>query len=337
MWEYVLRRVLIIFPILIGVLAFTFIIAHLVPGDPVGVYLGKKANDPVLRAQVEQRFHLNDPWYQQFWYYIKGVFTGDLGYSFVQKTSVSKTIAAKLPATIELVLVSSAFAIPAGIYLGVLSATRRNTLADAISRFIALVGISIPAFFLALLLQLAFVSDVHVFPLGSRLPNFINPPHHFTGLYLVDSVLSLDVRALLYSAYYIVLPAFALGFSIVGYILRMMRSSMLEVLSSDFVRSARAKGVSQRDVIYKHAMKNALGPTLTISGLTVGGAISGTVFVERIFNWPGIGNFAVLSALQLDFAAILGFTLVVTVAYLVANLLVDILYAYLDPQVRLGG
>jgi peptide/nickel transport system permease protein len=168
-------------------------------------------------------------------------------------------------------------------------------------------------------------------------PNSIDPPHHFTGLYLVDSVLSLDVRALLYSAYYIVLPAFALGFSIVGYILRMMRSSMLEVLSSDFVRSARAKGVSQRDVIYKHAMKNALGPTLTISGLTVGGAISGTVFVERIFNWPGIGNFAVLSALQLDFAAILGFTLVVTVAYLVANLLVDILYAYLDPQVRLGG
>jgi ABC-type dipeptide/oligopeptide/nickel transport system permease component len=337
MWEYVLRRVLMIFPILIGVLAFTFIIAHLVPGDPVGVYLGKKANDPLLRAQVEQRFHLNDPWYEQFWYYIKGVFTGDLGYSFLQKTSVSKTIAAKLPATIELVLVSSAFAIPAGIYLGVLSATRRNTLADAISRFIALVGISIPAFFLALLLQLAFVSDVHVFPLGSRFPNSIDPPHHFTGLYLVDSVLSLDVRALLYSAYYIVLPAFALGFSIVGYILRMMRSSMLEVLSSDFVRSARAKGVSQRDVIYKHAMKNALGPTLTISGLTVGGAISGTVFVERIFNWPGIGNFAVLSALQLDFAAILGFTLVVTVAYLVANLLVDILYAYLDPQVRLGG
>ena len=337
MREYVLRRVLMIVPILIGVLAFTFIIAHLVPGDPVGVYLGKKANDPVLRAEVEKRFHLDKPWLEQFWYYIKGVFTGDLGYSFLQRTSVSTALAAKLPATIELVFVSSLISVPTGIYLGIVSATRRNTLKDAAARLIALIGISIPAFFLALLLQLALNSTIHVFPLGGRFPTGVDPPAHITGLYLLDSLLSLDTRGFLYSGYYIILPAIGIGLSIIGYILRMMRSSMLEVLSSDYIRTARAKGVSERDVIFKHALKNAMGPTLTVSGLVIGGAIAGTVFVERVFNWPGIGNFAVVSAMQLDFAAILGFTLVVTVAYLLANLLVDILYAYLDPQVRLGG
>lgn len=324
-------------PILIGVLAISFVISHMVPGDPVGVYLGKRAADPVLRAAIEERYHLNDPLLDQFYYYITGVFTGDLGDSFVYKRPVAEILASQLPATIELVLVASLFAIPTGIFLGIVSATRRNTWADAASRFVALIGISIPTFFLALIVQIAFASGLPVFPLDGRYPNNVSPPDSITGLYLVDSVLTLDLRGFFNSAYYIVLPAFALGFSIIGYILRMMRSSMLEVMSSDFVRSARAKGVPERTVIYKHALKNALGPTMTISGLTIGGAISYTVFVEQIFSWPGIGSFAVRSSEQLDFAGILGFTIVVTIAFLVANLIVDIMYAFLDPQVRLGG
>ncbi|OGS42048.1 MAG: peptide ABC transporter permease [Euryarchaeota archaeon RBG_16_62_10] len=337
MWEYVVRRVLFMIPILIGVLAFSFIISHLVPGDPVGVYLGKRANDPVLRAEIEERYHLNDPLHVQFYYYITGVFQGDLGDSFVYKRPVAEIIANQLPATVELVVIASLIAIPTGIYLGIVSATKRNTFADVIARFVALVGISVPAFFLALVLQIMFVSNVQLFPLSGRISNDVSPPDSITGMYLVDSVLTLDIRAFFSSAYHIVLPAFALGFSIIGYILRMMRSSMLEVMSSEYVRSARAKGVPERAVIYKHALKNAMGPTLTISGLTIGGAISYTVFVERIFGWPGIGSFAVSSSEQLDFAGILGFTIVVTIAFLVANLIVDILYAFLDPQVRLGG
>jgi peptide/nickel transport system permease protein len=337
MWEYVVRRILFMIPILIGVLAFSFIISHIVPGDPVGVYLGKKANDPVLRAQIEERYHLNEPLQNQFYYYIVGVFQGDFGDSFVYKRPVAGILVDQLPATIELVLVASLIAVPAGIYLGILSATKRNTLLDVVSRFIALVGISVPGFFLALVLQIAFVSDIQIFPLSGRFPNDVSPPEQITGMYIVDSILRLDIRGLLYSLYYIALPAFALGFSIIGYILRMMRSSMLEVMSSEYVRSARAKGTPEKRVIYKHALKNAMGPTLTISGLTIGGALSYTVFVERIFGWPGIGNFAVVSSEQLDFAGILGFTIVVTIAFLVANLIVDIMYAFLDPQVRLGG
>jgi len=337
MWEYVVRRILFMVPILIGVLAVSFVISHMVPGDPVGVYLGKRANDPVLRAEIEKRYHLDEPLLNQFYYYVVGVFSGDLGDSFVYKRPVSEILINQLPATIELVLYASLIAVPTGIYLGILSATKRNTGLDVFSRFVALVGISVPGFFLALVLQITFVSDFHIFPLSGRFPTNIEPPHPITGLYTIDSLLQLDIRGFLNSLYHVILPAFALGFSIIGYILRMMRSSMLEVMSSEYVRSARAKGVPERMVIYKHALKNAMGPTLTISGLTIGGAISYTVFVERIFGWPGIGNFAVSSSEQLDFAGILGFTIVVTIAFLVANLIVDILYAYLDPQVRLGA
>ncbi|MDH4122710.1 MAG: ABC transporter permease [Thermoplasmata archaeon] len=338
MWEYVVRRILFIIPILIGVLAFTFVISHLVPGDPVGVYLGRMADDPIMRARIEERYHFNDPPLDQFIYYLVGVFQGDLGESLVYRNRpVAEIIMQKLPATLELVIAASIFAIPAGIYLGILSATKRNTWVDAVSRFIALIGISVPTFFLALVLQLALVSNIHLFPLDGRFPNYLDPPATITGFYLIDSAVALDIRSFFFSAYYLFLPAFALGFSIIGYILRMMRSSMLEVMSSDYVRSARAKGVAERQVIYRHALKNAFGPTLTISGLTIGGAISYTVFVERIFGWPGIGEFAVSSVEELDYAGILGFTIVVTIAFLVANLIVDILYAYIDPQVRLGG
>jgi len=337
MWEYIVRRVLFMIPILIGVLAFSFIISHMVPGDPVGVYLGKKASDPVLRAEIREKYHFNDPLEVQFYYYITGIFHGDLGYSLSGHEPVGTLIARALPATIELVLVASLFSVPAGVYLGILSATKRNTWIDVVARVVALIGISVPGFFLALLLQQFLASRFPIFPLDSRFPNNVPTPHNITGLYLVDSFLTLDLRGLFYSAYYIALPAFALGFTIIGYILRMMRSSMLEVMTADYIRSARAKGVTERRVIYKHALKNAMGPTMTISGLTIGGAISYTVFVESIFGWPGIGRFAVQSSQQLDFAGILGFTIVVTVAFLVANLIVDVLYAYLDPQVRLGG
>jgi len=337
MWEYVVRRILFMLPILIGVLAFSFIISHLVPADPVGVYLGKRANDPVLRAEIEERYHLNDPLLDQFYYYLVGVFQGDLGDSLVYKRPVTDIMLDLLPATLELVIVASLFAVPMGIYLGILSATKRNTASDFVSRLVALIGISVPVFFLALVLQIIFVSNLDLFPLSGRFPDDAEPPDSITGFYLIDSVLTLDARGFVLSLYHILLPAFALGFSIIGYILRMMRSSMLEVMSSEYVRSARAKGVPERRVIYKHALKNAMGPTLTIAGLTVGGAVSYTVFVEQIFAWPGIGKFAVDSASQLDYAGILGFTIVVTIAFLVANLIVDILYAYLDPQVRLGG
>jgi peptide/nickel transport system permease protein len=337
MWEYVVRRILFMLPILIGVLAFSFVISHLVPADPVGVYLGKRANDPILRAEIEERYHLNDPLLDQFYYYLTGVFHGDLGDSLVYKRPVTDIMMDLLPATLELVIVASLFAVPMGIYLGILSATKRNTPADFVSRLVALIGISVPVFFLALVLQIIFVSDLDLFPLSGRFPDDAEPPDSITGFYLIDSVLTLDARGFVLSLYHIMLPAFALGFSIIGYILRMMRSSMLEVMSSEYVRSARAKGVSERKVVYKHALKNAMGPTLTIAGLTVGGAVSYTVFVEQIFAWPGIGKFAVDSASQLDYAGILGFTIVVTIAFLVANLVVDILYAYLDPQVRLGG
>ena len=337
MWEYVVRRVLFMFPILVGVLAFTFLISHIIPADPVGVYLGKQANNPELRANVTARYHLDEPLEVQFYYYMKGVFTGDLGYSFLYKEDVSEILAIRLPATIELITFAIIIAIPTGIFLGVVSATKRNTVWDAIARFVALLGISVPTFFLALAVQIIFVSSWNVFPLAGRFPNTKTPPPDITGLYTIDSILSLDIQDLVTSIYYIALPSFVLGFSIIGYILRMTRSSMLEVMSSDYVKAARAKGVPERRVVYGHALKNAMGPTLTIAGLTIGGAITYTVFVESIFVWPGIGEVAVEWTKEADFSGILGFTILVTLGFLVANLMVDILYVFIDPQVRLGG
>jgi peptide/nickel transport system permease protein len=324
-------------PVLFGVLAITFLISHLVPADPVGAYLGKQANNQELRQLVIERYHFDEPIYVQFGYYLVDIFQGDLGYSLVERRDVSDIIVEKLPATLELVTVALLIAIPMGIYLGVISATKRNKASDVVSRLVALLGISVPTFFLALSLQVILATKLGLFPIGGRYPVELDPPGGGSGFYLLNSLLALDLVAFLTSLYYVMLPGFALGFSMVGYILRMTRSSMLEVMSSDYVRAARAKGVPEKTVINKHALRNAMGPTLTVVGLTVGGAITYTVFVEEIFNWPGIGQVAVKWTTEPDFAGIMGFTILVTVAFLVANLAVDLLYVYFDPQVRLGG
>lgn len=321
---------------LVGVSILTFLISHVVPSDPARTYAGPKADEETLNA-IRERYHFNDPLLDQYFFYLGGLLQGDLGDALIDRQPVADHLARAFPASVELGIAASLFAIPAGIWLGIHSATHRNRPADHLNRVVALTGISIPSFWLALILQLALVSWLGLFPLDGRLDTGQEAPTSITGLYVLDSVLTGNLNTLEQSVRHLILPAFALGFSQLGLILRMTRSSMLEVLSADYIRTARAKGLSERLIVYKHALRNAMGPTLTVSGLLVGGTLTGVVFIESIFGWNGIGEYATKSAYALDFASILGFTLLVTLIYVAANLVVDVLYAFLDPQVRLGG
>jgi peptide/nickel transport system permease protein len=229
------------------------------------------------------------------------------------------------------------FAIPLGIVGGIISAIRRNKLSDHITRIIAIAGYSLPIFWLALMLQYSFAYQIPILPLEGRLGIGMTAPSTITGLYVIDSILTGNIETLGSSLYHIILPAFTLGFATLALILRMTRSSMLEVMGMDYIRTGRAKGLSERSIIYKHALRNALIPTITVTGLAFGGLLGGAVLTETIFNWPGMGRFAAAAVLGFDFNAVMGFTILIAIIYVSANLIVDILYAVVDPRVKLGG
>ena len=333
LFSYLLRRLVGFVAVMIGVSIITFSLSHLVPADPAAVALGDHATDAQINAFREQ-YGLNKPVPEQYWIYITNLLRGDLGISIRTRRPVAADLRDFFPATFELSLAALVLSIVIGMPAGVVSATARNRLPDHVVRILSLIGGSVPIFWLGLILIGFFYGRLGWLPGGARIDKFIPPPPTVTGLFTVDSLLAGDYKAFGSSLHHLFLPALALGYFSTAIIARMMRSSMLEVLGQQFVLVARAKGLRQRLVVWRHAARNALIPTVTTIGVTFGSLLSGAVLTETIFSWPGLGRYATNSAISLDFPAVMGVTLLAALVYTVANLIVDLGYQWLDPRIR---
>jgi peptide/nickel transport system permease protein len=339
--DYIFRRLLLIIPVIIGITFITFLLSHMM-GDPAAAWLSEKtAGNEALRAQIVKAHHLDDPLTTQYYYYLTDLLHFDLGITGKNTGSrpVTDALSDYFPATLELAIVSMIFAVMIGIPLGIISAIKKDRWPDHLTRIFSLIGVSMPIFWFGCLLQLLLAYQFKVLPLDGRFDSIIGgvaPPARVTGIYLVDSLIEGDINKFYISLRHLIMPAFCLAYLYLAIITRMMRSSMLDTMTQDFIRTARAKGLSEFKVIFKHALRNALTPTLTVIGLTFGGLLSGAVLTETIFSWPGLGRFSTQAVLNADFASIMGFTLIIVIIYVFANLFVDILYVYLDPRVKIG-
>src|SRR5437762_2780352 len=289
-FQFLVRRLIGIAAVMLGVSIVTFTISHLVPADPVAAALGDRARDEQVKA-FRQQYGLDKPVPEQYWIYMTGLLRGDLGFSIRTRRPVAQDLSEFFPATFELSLTALLISLVIGIPTGIWSSLFRNRLPDHAVRIFALIGGSLPIFWLGLLLIGLFYSNLGWLPSGGRIDDFIPPPQHITGLFVLDSLLTGNVIALQNSLLHLVLPAFTLGYFSTAVISRMMRSSMLEVLGQDYIRTARAKGLLERMVILRHGLRNALIPTLTIVGLTFGSLLAGAVLTETTFSWPGLGRY----------------------------------------------
>jgi len=335
MIRFILRRLVGLVFVLAGVSVITFGLSQLVPVDPAVAALGQNAREDQIEA-FRREFGLDQPPLQQYVTYVSRLLRGDLGISIRTRRPVADDLGDFLPATIELTLAAMLITIVLGVTLGVLAAIKRNGWIDGLARLFALIGGSLPIFFLGLLALSIFYSRLRWLPGPGRLDALIEPPTQLTGLYVVDSLLTGNWQALRNSLAHLVLPALTLGYFSTAVLLRMTRSAMLDVLGQDYVRTARAKGLSERLVLTRHALRSALIPVMTTIGITFGSLLSGAVLTETIFSWPGLGRYATASAVSLDFPAVMGVALVAAVVYPLVNMLVDIGYHALDPRVRVG-
>jgi ABC-type dipeptide/oligopeptide/nickel transport system permease component len=335
--EYVLRRLLTALLVLIGVSIITFMLARVVPSDPAVLYIGPKARADDI-ARVREQLGLNRPLPVQYLIYMRDLLHGDLGTSIGTKRPVLQEILDRFPSTLELLFTGMMMAVLIGIPLGVLSARWQGKPLDTGVRTISIIGVSIPAFYLGLVMQIVFFRNLHWLPLTGRLNadlRFTNPVEVITHFYLIDTLLTSNWVAFKDTVYHLILPALTLAAYPIGLISRMTRAAMLEVMEQDYIRTARAYGINEVIITYIYALKNAISPTLTVIGLTFAFALTGTFFVEIIFNWPGLGEFTVRSLLNIDYPAIMGITLFGATAYVIINLLVDILQAWIDPRISL--
>ncbi len=334
--DYIIRRLLLLIPVMLGLSVIVFALTR-IGGDPAALYITER----MTQAQIQQvyiKYGFNQPIYVQYERWLFAALQGDLGYSKYASMPVSDAIVAFFPATFELTTVSIFFAVVLAIPLGIVSAKRRNEPLDHASRVFALAGVSVPIFWLAVMLQFVFAFSLSWFPYGGRFDDklglYFRIPHP-TGFYTIDSLLAGNLSAFADAVYHLALPAVALSYASMAIITRIMRSSMLEVLGAEYIKTARAKGLSEKLVVRRHAVRNALIPTTTVVGLSYGGLLGGAVLTETVFRWPGLGTWSVGAALNKDLAAVLGFTLLAALVYVLVNLVVDITYAYLDPRIRL--
>ncbi len=324
-------------PILLGISFATFLLLHVVPGDPARLFLGESATSEQVLARLRHQWGLDRPLLVQYGYYLRNLARGDFGFAIHSGRPVAEDLRNFLPATIELSLLSFLIALGIGIPLGVLSGARANLFTDHISRLGSLLFLSMPSFWFGLILIYIgyFLLGWLPTPTG-RLGLTDSPPSVITGLYTIDSLLRGNFPGMVRSLWYLLPPAFTLALASAGLIVRMLRTSIVEVLSQDYVRTARAKGVSGRVVLYRHALRNALIPTVTVLGIQFGLLFGGNVLVESVFSWPGIGLYLVQSIQWLDYAAVMGTTLLIATMFVLVNLLVDLSYAYLDPRIHYG-
>jgi peptide/nickel transport system permease protein len=340
LYEYAIRRTLLLVPVLIGVTILTFYLSRIVL-NPLGAYVTERT-PPELIPAIEKKLGLDKPFYVQYAYYLRDLITMDWGWSKVAHMPVLEALMYRFPATVELAVTAFLITIALGIPLGILSALKNNTLIDHIIRIIALTGISIPVFWLGLTLQYTFsywlkTNGLPSLPSSGRVDPVLlqaHPVNRITGLMILDSLIQGNFIVALDAISHIILPSITLAFLNIGVVTRVARSSMLEVLRQDYITTARAYGLPRRIVIYKYALKNAMIPVATISGLMFGGLLGGAVITETIFAFPGMGQLTVMAITFNDSNTILAFTVLACFIYVFVNLAVDIIYAWLDPRIK---
>lgn len=353
--QYILRRLLASLPVLFGILFFTFALARVLPGDPCRAALGERATDQVCDAFIK-RNGLDQPIYTQFFIYFQDVLRGDLGDSFRQGRPSTEILIERLPTTVELALSAMFFATLVGVPLGIISAYWRNSPVDVFTMILANVGVSTPVFVLGLLLEYAFailLKDTFLWlPPSGRLSAGINLPNliehwnlsdlavwqetvltFLSRMYVFNALITGNWEAFWDAIRHLILPAVAVGTIPLAIIARMTRSSILDVLGLDYIRTARAKGLRMVRVVFRHAMRNAMLPVVTIIGLSLGGLLSGAVLTETVFNLPGVGRTMFEAITARDYTVVQAFTLVIAMVYVGVNLVVDVLYAFMDPRV----
>ncbi len=334
MAQYIARRLLALIPVLLGVSILVFSLVRLIPGDPIIVMLGDRAR-PQDIERVREEMGFNRPIYVQYVEWLRKVLTGDLGKSIIGQVPVAMDLKQRLPATIEMVVFAMLIGVTVGVGVGILSAIKRNSWLDIASMFGALIGVSMPIYWLALMLIYALAVNYNLFPPSARLDvQYIIARR--TGFMLIDTLLMQDMKLFLNALWHLVLPSVVLSTAIMPILARLTRSSMLEVMRQDYVRTARAKGLREWDVIIRHALKNALLPIVTVIGLQLGGLLGGALLTETIFSWPGMGQWAYQAILSRDYPIVQATVLISATIYVFVNLLVDISYAYLDPRIRYG-
>ena len=335
MQRLILQRLLMMVPLMVGMTLISFVVSHTLPADPVGANLGQRSmEDPQIVAAFRAQWGLDKPLPQQYLTYLGNLLQGNMGMSIRTHMQVADDLGRYLPASAELAIAATLVGTLLGIPFGVASAVRRNQWLDHVLRAVSLLGVSSPVFWLGLVALYVFYFRLGWLPGPGRLDVGMPEPPHLTGMYTFDSLVAGDWPALSSSLRHLILPGLVLASVYLGLVTRMTRSSMLEVLSADYVRTARGKGLKARSVVYRHALGNALIPTITVLGLAFGDVLAGTVLTETIFSWPGIGRYAYESAVTLDFPAIMGVSLVIAAVFITVNLATDIAYVMLDPRLR---
>ncbi len=331
----VIERILVMIPIIIGVAVIVFLFMRLMPGDPVDIMMGQGgAVSAGEMQQLRQEFNLDKPLHIQLGLFLADLVRGDLGNSYVQRRPVVDLIVGRLPATIELALGGLIVSLLVAIPIGIISAVRQNSWLDRLSMAGAFLGISMPSFWLGIVLLLVFSVQFQWLPVQGRIHHAV-ALQAVTGFYVLDSILTGNQAALLSSLRHLVLPSVTLGLPMAAVVARVLRSSMLETLRADYVTLARAKGSPESGVVMRHALRNALIPTITVVGLQVGVLLGGNMIVETVFGWPGLGRTVVSAIFDRDFPLVQGTVMVYAFIYVVTNLIVDVLYTYLNPKIQL--
>ena len=330
---YICKRALLLGTMLVGLLTIMFVITQVAPGDPARLMAGPNATQDMVET-VRREYGLDQPLARQFVNYLGGIAHGDLGRSMVSTKPVLQELLRYFPASFELVLVAMGLGVSLGVPLGMLSAVYRDRWFDHLTRIFSVSGVALPAFWLGLLLQLYFSVHLEWLPVSGRLDLVTPPPAPITHLLLVDSLLRGDFATFVQALQHIVLPAMVLSFPCLASILRVNRAEMLEVLGSDYITAARANGISRLRIVAVYALRNAMLPTLAMIGLRFGWMLGSTVLVETVFDWPGIGLYAVQSALYSDFKPVIGVALSIGLCFMLINFLIDLAYGWLDPRLR---
>jgi ABC-type dipeptide/oligopeptide/nickel transport system permease component len=334
-FKLIARRTLAALPNLVGVVVITFVLTRTLPGDPAAYFAGGAATQEAIE-QVRRQLGLDRSWPEQFLLYVQGLLRGDLGTSLTTGQPVLQELSTRLPASLELVLIALVLACAVAIPLGVMAASRPGSWVDQLCRVVTTMGVSLPTFFTGLLLAYVFyfLLGWAPAPLG-RLDAMYSPPPTVTGLYLVDAALARDAGLWWASFKQLILPTLTMAIFVLAPIARMTRGSMLQVLSSDFVRTARASGLSATTVRVRYALRNALLPVVTTLGMVFGFMLGSSVVVEKVFGWPGVGSYAIDALTASDYAPVQGFVLAMGLLFVLVNLLVDVLYTLIDPRVSL--
>ncbi len=336
MTRYVIQRLILLVGTLLGVLTVTFFLTHILPGSPEAMIIGRRPTEDQIAA-VRHALGLDLPLWQQYLRFLGEIFQGNFGKSFLTSQPVLQDIGQKLMATVELTTLAMIMIIVIGIPIGVLSAVKANKPIDHVVRTLSVMGVALPSFMLGMMLQMLFYGYLRWLPLQGRMTSTVLLDHPFpyvTGLYLVDTLLAGDTLAFRDALAHVVLPLATLTLALLPLIARTTRNLMVEVLSEDFVRTNFAYGMPRRDIYFRYALKATLIPLLTVIGLTYGYLLGGAIVAEYVFDWPGIGSYVVRAIIQSDYPAAIGVTLFLATAYLVINLIVDLLYFFVDPRLR---